>query len=690
MSSDNFILFSEQIREQFHAMGNAEIYVTAIDPDALWDAYLDSFPAGTNEIFRKRRKYDGSYDRSFVRQIGILVALDRESGELTSIWDAPNVAEPYATVCRAIRKKFFTDPDILGVFRTDRRNYGNEPNIEKVETPEGVREIRWTHFTGSVSDKHYSKTPAADAGELNTTISMYANSLQKLRQDVVLEIVKMLDDNELYRGAEYADRTKIFQARLNEYHALPTEAERRIFTLVQPMRFTGPVADLIKNLSEDMGIGEAMGRYKAKVDPTNMHRSKSAVTQGMVDRARATISELGLESALHRRFARIDDISVGDVLWVNVDTATKMRPSNKVDAAFATLAKPKVYNPDESGVVFITPRVFVNNVLPIAQDLALYYDKTKLQHRVSLTAPVYPEADTLFKWDNPFAWSYAGNLTDASIRERVEKAGGKINCAVRVSLSWHSHDDLDLHCHFKRTGGERFFHIFYNNPHDVLDVDMNRSTSNLSDHPVENMAFDKPGMLGDGTYIFSVHQYSKRDERTSAFEIEFAQEGHPVRTISFGHDLPHNGEVGCLRIEVVDGKIVSAKVVDTRILESSAPEEVWGVRTNTFVPVSAVMKSPNFWDGKAIGNEHLIFALEHCAATEPTIGIYNEYLRPDLREHRRVFEILAERTQCESIPDPLCGMGFSITQKDGVVIRVKSKSGEQTDYRIAFGVKEMV
>lgn len=30
------------------------LYVTDVDKDVLWNLYLDSFPEGTNEIFRER------------------------------------------------------------------------------------------------------------------------------------------------------------------------------------------------------------------------------------------------------------------------------------------------------------------------------------------------------------------------------------------------------------------------------------------------------------------------------------------------------------------------------------------------------------------------------------------------------------------------------------------------------------
>ena len=50
----------------------------------------------------------------------------------------------------------------------------------------------------------------------------------------------------------------------------------------------------------------------------------------------------------------------------------------------------------------------------------------------------------MFKWDNKFSWAYNGDVTD-SIAERVKEFGGSLEGDLRISLSWHCGDDLDLH-----------------------------------------------------------------------------------------------------------------------------------------------------------------------------------------------------------------------------------------------------
>lgn len=57
-----FSKFKKAIQEHFAKLSETadHVYEVEVDKDALWNLYLDSFPAGTNEIYRQRREYDCS------------------------------------------------------------------------------------------------------------------------------------------------------------------------------------------------------------------------------------------------------------------------------------------------------------------------------------------------------------------------------------------------------------------------------------------------------------------------------------------------------------------------------------------------------------------------------------------------------------------------------------------------------
>ena len=70
----DFLKFKEAIKRHFDEMQRDAdtIFEVNLDKDELWETYLNSFPAGTNEIYRERREHDCSCCRHFIKNIGIL------------------------------------------------------------------------------------------------------------------------------------------------------------------------------------------------------------------------------------------------------------------------------------------------------------------------------------------------------------------------------------------------------------------------------------------------------------------------------------------------------------------------------------------------------------------------------------------------------------------------------------------
>ena len=61
-------LFQAHVKKMLGEVPN--IFVAGISGDKLWETYLESFPEGTNEIFRERREHDCSCCRHFIRSFG--------------------------------------------------------------------------------------------------------------------------------------------------------------------------------------------------------------------------------------------------------------------------------------------------------------------------------------------------------------------------------------------------------------------------------------------------------------------------------------------------------------------------------------------------------------------------------------------------------------------------------------------
>jgi hypothetical protein len=83
------------------------------------------------------------------------------------------------------------------------------------------------------------------------------------------------------------------------------------------------------------------------------------------------------------------------------------------------------------------------------------------------------------------------------------------------------------------------------------------------------------------------------------------------------------------------------------------------------------MFSPNYWDEKAVGNRHFFFLLDGCKNDGTARGFYNEFLSAELDQHRKVLEMVGAKMQTEESDHQLSGIGFSSTQRNDILVRVK-------------------
>ena len=657
----DFEVFSSKVHAQFTKMSKDELYIVDISGDILYELYLSAFPEGTNPIYKERTEHDCSCCKNFIRNIGPVVSI--QNNELVTVWDVVDVPFPYDVVAKVLADRV-RSTKIASVFRSSEPQYGAQVTRQLLENGQVKN---WNHFHGKIATKHYSYNSGEFVGRFNTMVQTCKRGFVELTQDSLETIQDLINSKALYRGEEHSRSVEAFAKARREYFKL--SAEKRDAYLWQNAQAVGGfrnsvIGTLAQDLSAGVDLETAVRSFEVKVAPANYKRPTALITPRMIEDAMKTIEKLGLESALDRRHARLSDVSINNVLWADGSAKAVMKNALKESLLEAAASDYKV-----TSAINISIDEFVKTVLPKTSSMELFVKNSHQNKFVSVTAPAQEDSGKLFKWNNDFGWSYDGNITD-SIKERVKKAGGNVNADFRVSLSWFNYDDLDIHAEdpYNR-------HIYFGNKVGVLDVDMNAGGGRTRE-PVENLAWNNPP---NGKYRIWVNQYSQRETNDVGFTIEVENQGN-IEQYSFNKSVKGNVQVGEFTLK--NGVIVDRKI-GSGLIGGSISQEKWGVKTEAFAKVQVVMNSPNHWDDNGVGNKHWFFILENCKNDQPTRGIYNEFLNSALDKHRKVFEVVGDKTKCQPEDDQLSGLGFSSTQQDSVVVRVKGSKLQQT-YNVIF------
>lgn len=665
--------FKKRFQENFKNLtkGVDTLFEVNIDKDELWNLYLDSFSAGTNEIYRERREYDCSCCRHFMKAFGNVVVI--KDNQVHTIWEFDAGSAVFQPVVDAL-DRFIKSHVVSDVYVSKLIKIGMDYNFEAVE---GGKTTRYDHFYIELPDRFVTidnRSEGEIKGRLRDARNVFKRSLDEISEESILTVLELIASNTLYKGEEWKAVLQQFLKYKKEYDGvLPEQKDNYAW---EKSTKAGPVigkirnhsiGTLLVNISEGMDLDTAVKKYEQIVAPSNYKRPKAIYTKKMLEDAKKKIEELGYMPSLERRFATLDDISINNILFCNKDAQRRI---SGADDVFASMEKDIVVNPKKfSKVEEVSAEDFVKNVLPMAKEIEVFLENRHSANMVSLIAPKNADAPTMFKWNNGFSWAYAGNITDSDIRENVKSAGGAVDGVLRFSIQWNDmgdwdRNDLDAHCK-EPSGFEIYFgDTFSRRTRGKLDVDIRYPKDGMV--AVENITYPNKDSIQKGKYLFLVHQFSNRGGK-NGFRAEIEFDGN-VYHFDYQKELRNNESVPVAEV-TFDGQNFAIKEL---LSSNMSAREVWGVKTNQFVPVSVVCYSPNYWNEQnGIGHRHYMFMLKGCVNPEMPNGMFNEYLKEELMQHKRVFEALGSKCHVEDCDDQLSGLGFSSTKRNDLIVRVK-------------------
>jgi len=668
--------FKRAVAHQFQRMQEHDLFVANIDGDDLWATYLSSFPDGTNPVYRKRTEHDCSGCRSFIKKVGKLVAII--DGKPQSIWDInqglpdgkSQVDHGYQVVADALAAKVKAAA-IDNVFLSFEKTAGADRTFENI-----VSDVKaWEHFFIRIPAQYIVKTEAIGPklSETRATHDVLARSLAELTRDAVETVQELISQNSLYRGEENKFAVDSFAELQKSYHKLKTAGDRDAYVWsevstvpasVGRIRNTA-IGTLLVSLSEGQEIEAAVRSFESVVAPANYKRPTALVTKAQVEKAKQTIQDLGLTSALKRRFAVLQDITINNIIFADRNAKKEINGDVFDELETTTNSKKSFDKVEEIGI-----EKFLTDVLPKASSLEIFVENRHAPNLVSLIAPDDSTAGQLFKWSNHFSWSYNGEMADA-IKERVKAAGGSVVGDLCCRLAWEYTDDLDFHCTEPGSHGGPggSYDINFTNRRQkspcggTLDLDANGADGQRDD-PAENIYYSDKRQMKEGIYTLLVHNYNRRSDG-KGFVVEMEFDGQ-IHRIEYDKALRNQERLEIAKIRLKNGEF---SIIES-LPSTQTSKEVWDLKTQTFHRASVVMMSPNHWDGQPVGNKHYFFMIDGCQNNGTARGFFNEFLKEELNQHRKVLEMVGSKMKISG-DEQLSGLGFSSTAKNTLVCRVK-------------------
>lgn len=628
------------------------LFTTSFEKDELFTHYLAAIPT------EAKQEFTCNACRGFLNHYGNVVAI--KNGRYETLWDFVDDSPLTFSVPKRLQEIVNKKP-IDGPFVTKIPKLGVDFNTVLAE--DGTVK-RWEHFFVNLpKGAVYRGAETIDTlrGNARTTKQVFERALETITIDAVEIVLDLITNNALYRGAEFRKSIENFRRQKQEYLNFKSVMEKECFLWSNAseggrIRNTA-IGTLLVALSEGTDVETAVGAFERMMAPANYRRPTALVTPGMLKEAQKKVSELGLLSSLDRRHLSLTEVDVNNLIFVNRSLPFMGDVFSQLKGEIAVDPRKYAKLPPVTLDEFLGDLNFKTNVEFLLE---------KSHNFVSLLGPVDPESPNLFKWGNPFSWTYANNMTDA-IKEKVKTAGGRVDGELRISLEWFNYDDLDLHVHEPKGA-----HIYYgcrtSSQGGTLDVDMNAGGQHQSRTPVENVIY--PTVSREGTYTVKVDQFSRQETIDVGFNVQIE-----CRGVTYDITYPmamtaRYMEVATFNYSRKDGILNFKSPLQNASSGARPSDTVGGIKTNVWHKVLGIMFSPNHWGTSESGNKHLIFALKDARISTPLRGFFNEYLRGDLAPHGKVFELLGAKKLVSPDGEQVTGVGFSLTQRHSFLVRV--------------------
>jgi hypothetical protein len=700
-----FKQFNEQIKTQFQKMCNTgKLFKSSISGSEVWKTYLENFKDEDNKIFRDPNSSEHNCNccHNFIRRYGNIISINSE-GKLESIFSNIGEVGEYTDSAKACNILLVSNP-IQAVFFETYEELNKNLNYEKTTKTQELFQlgVAFNHkqYTKEEVDKfgivntekvyvfdHFNvklpkvfvdfsgKSIGAIEGLYRDKYSVFKRAMEEIPLDTLILVRDLINQGSLLDGAAHIHYINEY-IQFHSYKPI-VRTDNWYWTMSYSMseslaKFKNHlIGVLCTELAEGKELNAAVLSWNKRVDPVNYHKAVAPITETQKKLAEKFVIENGYIESFNRRLATIDDIKASEILYKNSDNA-KTKSVTIFDSV-KTSGTGRHKRSEFDKVEEVSIEKFMSDILPTTTNVELLMENKFEGNLVNLTTITDKEAKNIFKWNNPFSYTFNGNLAGKSqIKEAVQSRGGKTDAKVRVSIHFpDTTDDYDLHC-FEPVDGT---HIYYSNRRvmqrssGMLDLDAQGIDGKFPpEKRVENLTYSDLFKMPIGYYDIKVNNYSGRGLHTK-FNIEVEIEGD-ITLLEFDK-LSRTNNIESIGKLYYDGKAVTFTPENCKVIESKTiSKQLWNLDSNEFHKVNLVCLTPNHWSNNNIGNKHYLFMLQGCKNPNQVRGFHNEHLISELLEHRKVLDVLGNSAMIESSENQLAGVGFNATIKDEVILRL--------------------
>lgn len=393
----NFQDIKTAVAAQFERMSKYELFRTDVPLENVvvegtvvqpgtWDTYLASFPEGSDPIYRVNTEHTCACCKGFFRAVGNVVAIIE--GRRVTVWDV-EVGDPsYQVVVDALAKLVRSKP-IANVFFHFERTAGTDKSRELMNE----KVVSWSHFFVHLPAKYVkpiADIPTAMAGP-RVAREMVERGLASISNDALDTALDLIAQGAIYKGPEFIWQIDAFKKLKKEFSALPDKGQDAFMwaaAVTLPIQVTGihskAIGVLLGDLSEEeMELKDVCTKFNVSVAaPTNWKMPTALVSKKQIEEAQAQIEKLGLSSALDRRYATAEDVSINHVLYAN-RSVLRSKTGNVFADLAATVPDKKVYDKVDDVAI----EDFIKNILPRAESIELLVENRHVGNLMSLVAP---------------------------------------------------------------------------------------------------------------------------------------------------------------------------------------------------------------------------------------------------------------------------------------------------------------